>query len=208
MARKDKFDYFSAMEKIVGFACDEATALDKVLRNFDHDKIFDEMNAMHLIENEADKVNHEIYDRLAAEFITPIERDDILNLSQYLDEIVDSIEDVMMRLYMYDIHEMYAPALEMSSLIEKSTNALRVAMIEFGNFKKSETIKQLLIDVSDYEEAADKKYVMGIRHLHTEHTDDAVFLFTWENLLVRMEKCCDACAHAGDVMSTIIMKNT
>ena len=208
MARKDKFDYFEAMEKIVGLACEEAKALEKALQNFDPEKLFDQMNAMHLIENEADKVNHEIYDHLAAEFITPIERDDILNLSQMLDEIVDNIEDVMMRMYMYNVLEMYGPALDMVSLIEKSTNALRVAMIEFGNFKKSETIKQLLIDVSDYEEAADKKYVMGIRHLHTQHADDAVFLFTWENMLVRMEKCCDACAHAADTMSTIIMKNT
>lgn len=208
MSRKEKFDYFSAMEKIVGFACEEASTLDRVMREFNPDKIFDQMNAMHLIENEADKVNHEIYDRLASEFITPIERDDILNLSQQLDEIVDCIEDVMMRLYMYDIREMYSPALEISSLIEKSTNALRVAMIEFGNFKKSETIKQLLIDVSDYEETADKKFVMGIRHLHTKHKEDLEFINTWENMLVRMEKCCDACAHAGDMMSTIIMKNT
>ena len=208
MARKDKFDYFEAMGRIVGFACDEAQALEAAMRSFDPDKLFDQMNEMHIIENEADKVNHEIYDRLAAEFITPIERDDILNLAQQLDEIVDSIEDVAMRLYMYDIREMYDVALEMASLIERSCNALRVAMIEFGNFKKSETIKQLLIDVSDYEEAADKKYVMGIRHLHTLHSDNVMFVVTWENMMVRMEKCCDACAHAADLMSTIIMKNT
>ena len=205
---KGKYDYFEAFERIADLACQEARTLEAAMQDFNPDAIFDQMNAMHQIENAADGVNHELYERLAVEFITPIERDDILNLSQHLDDIVDSIEDVMMRLFMYDVKEIYPVALEVAALIVKECEALQVAMHDFRNFKKSNDMGKLLIQVSDYEEAADKKFVMAIRKLHVNHADDPMYVMTWENMMVRMEKCCDACAHVGDLMGSIIMKNT
>lgn len=208
MGKKNKFDYFDAMDRIVGYALEEAEQLQDILNNFDPDKVFDQMNDMHKIEDAADLVNHEIYDSLAKEFITPIDRDDIVNLSELLDDIVDSIEDVMMHIYMYDIKDVHPSAFDMVSLIEKSVNALKVAMVDFRNFKKSDSIKSLLVDVSDFEEAADKKYVMAIRRLHAMHPDSSMYVMTWENLISKMEKCCDACASCGDAMSQVIMKNS
>ncbi|MGI6216424.1 MAG: DUF47 domain-containing protein [Coriobacteriales bacterium] len=205
---KKKFDYFDAMEQVVGFACEEAKTLERVLNDFHPDSIFDEMNAMHVIENNADLVNHQIYNSLASEFLPPIERDDILLLVECLDDIVDNIEDVMISLYMYNVNEINRNALEIASLIEKSTNALRVAMVDFRNFKKSNTINTLLIDVSDYEDDADKKYVMAIRRLYTQNADRPLYISVWEKIITNMERCCDSCAHAGDVMSGIIMKNS
>ncbi len=205
---KSRYDYFEAFEQIVGYACDEAQALERVVMNFDPSTVFEEMNSMHVIENNADHVNHAIYKNLIDEFITVIERDDILLLAQCLDDIVDSIEDVLMTMYMYDVKEIFAPAIEIVSLIGKSTNALRIAMMDFRNFKKSPTLQTLLVDVSDYEEAADKKYVEAIRTLHVKYSHDPMYVMVWESLVRLMEKCCDKCAHAGDVMSTVIMKNS
>ncbi len=205
---KARYDYFDAMESIVEFACKGAEKLVYIVRNYDHEKIYEQMNEMHQIENDADIVNHEINNRLAVEFITPIDRDDILALAQCLDQVVDSIEELAMRFYMYDIKEMHHSATDMVMLIEKSVNALRVAMVDFKNFKKSKTIQKLLIDVSDYEEAADKTYVAALRKLHAEHRDDPLFVMEWDAVITRMEKCCDACAHAADMMSTIITKTS
>ena len=205
---KGRFDYFDAIENIVEYACKGAEKLVHIVRNYDPESIFEQMNEMHKIENDADIVNHEINDRLAVEFITPIDRDDILALSQCLDQVVDSIEELTMRFYMYDIQKMHHSATDMVMLIEKSVNALRVAMVDFKNFKKSKTIQKLLIDVSDYEEAADKTYVMALRRLHVEHRDDPLYVMEWDAVIARMEKCCDACAHAADMMSTIITKNS
>ncbi len=205
---KSRYDYFGAFEQIVGYACDESQVLERVVMDFDPDTLYDEMNAMHTIENNADHVNHAIYRNLIDEFITMIERDDIMQLAQYLDDIVDSIEDVIMTMYMYDVKEIFAPAVEMVSLICKSTNALRIAMVDFRNFKKSPTLQTLLVDVSDYEEAADKKYVYAIRTLHVKYAHDPMYVMVWESLIRLMEKCCDKCAQAGDLMSTVVMKNS
>ncbi|MGI6220304.1 MAG: DUF47 domain-containing protein [Coriobacteriales bacterium] len=206
---KDKFDYFKAFEEITELCCQEAATLLDSMKTFDPSRMFDDMNDLHRIENEADKINHAIYDHLAKEFITPIERDDILELADRLDDIADTIDDVMMRLFMYGITKIRAEGIEVAEIIVKSCELLREAMKDFASFKKKAgQINELLIEVSDLEDVADKRYVMAVRKLHIDYRDDPSYMFTWENMMVRLEKCCDACAHAGDTMRSIIMKNS
>lgn len=61
------------------------------------------MVTMHEIEHSADLEAHEITKRLAKEFITPIEREDILLLVHKIDDITDCIEDVLLHMYMYNV---------------------------------------------------------------------------------------------------------
>ncbi len=204
---RQRFDYFDAMAQIVDHACEGAEKLVKIVREYDSEKIFDDMTDMHQIENAADSINHAINDNLIKEFITPIDRDDILELAQYLDDVVDNIEELPMLFYVYDVHNMHHSATDMVMLIEKSVNALRIAMVDFKNFRKSKTIQKLLIDVSDYEEAADRTYVKTLHDLYVDHADDPLYVIIWDNIITRMEKCCDACSRAADKMSTIITKN-
>src|SRR5688572_22895517 len=46
---------------------------------------------MKQIENAADSLGHEIFERLTHTFITPIDREDIARLAHALDDIVDGI---------------------------------------------------------------------------------------------------------------------
>jgi uncharacterized protein Yka (UPF0111/DUF47 family) len=96
----------------------------------------------------------------------------------------------------------------MAALMEKSTAKLYEAMQDFGNFKKSKQLAQILITVNDYEEEADRIYLESIHDLYVNHKDDPIYVLTWNNLFTRMEKCVDSCEHVADVMHTIILKNT
>jgi uncharacterized protein Yka (UPF0111/DUF47 family) len=81
-------------------------------------------------------------------------------------------------------------------------------MQDFGNFKKSKQLNKILIDINDYEEEADRLYLKSMRDLYVNHSNDPIYVLTWNNLFMLMEKCVDACEHVADVMSTIILKNT
>jgi uncharacterized protein Yka (UPF0111/DUF47 family) len=205
---KIKFDYFDAFERIAEFACKEAELLRQIYTDFNPETLLENLTKAHEIENSADEENHEIYKHLATEFVTPIDREDIIELSQHLDNIVDYIEDVVQRLYMFNITAIPATAIEIAPLIEKSATALYAALKDFRNFKKSKTLDQLLISVNDYEEEADKVYLQAIRNLYTNHTDDPVYILAWNNIHTLMEKCVDACENAATAMGTIIMKNS
>ena len=208
MSKKHKFDYFDAFEKQSAMAVKEAELLIEAIENFtEAEDLRGIMDRAHQIEHEGDEVNHAIFKTVATDFITPIEREDIINMSQYLDNIIDYIEDVMQRFYMYDVHFMHDDALEFARLIKKSCVALDKAMDDFRNFKKSKKFKELIIDVNSYEEEADQLLIKVIRDLHTKDCDKPMRVLVWSQIFNRMEKCSDACEHAADSMSTILLKN-
>ena len=207
MAR-EKFDYFDALKQQGSFAHEEALMLIEVLRNFDPAELPSMTEAVHEIENAADQQVHELFTHIATEFLTPIDREDIAEIAQRLDDIVDYIDDVVQQLYMFNIQEVFQPAFEMADLIEKATTALVEALKEFRNFKKSKLLSDRIIFVNDLEEEADKLYLQTIRDLYVNYADNPVFILAWSNMFLRMERCIDACENVTDIMSTITLKNT
>ena len=73
-------------------------------------------------------------DRLAKEFIPPIEREDIITLGQNIDEITDKLEDVLLRVYMNHVEEIEPEALEMMDIIIKCCEGVRDLTREFADF--------------------------------------------------------------------------
>ena len=208
MGKRDKFDYFDAFEKQTDVAVQEAELLIEAIESFtEAEHLKEVMERAHELEHKGDEINHAIFKTVATDFITPIEREDIINMSQYLDNIIDYIEDVMQRFYMYDVHFIHHDALEFAHLIKKSCVALDKAMEDFRNFKKSKMFKQLIIDVNDYEEEADQLYMTVIRKLHTHDRENPMRVLVWSQIFDRMEKCCDSCEHAADTMNSILLKN-
>jgi predicted phosphate transport protein (TIGR00153 family) len=204
---KVKFDYFNALERQGEYACEEARKLVDILRDFDPSTLPEHLDAMHEIENAADTQNHEIFTRLAKEFITPIDREDIIEMAHRLDDIVDYTEDVLQQIYMYDIQTLYERALPMAVLMERASTALYGALGEFRNFKKSAALAERVIEVNNFEEEADKLYTDSIRDLYMNYADNPLYILTWSNVFSRMERCIDACENVADMMATILLKN-
>jgi uncharacterized protein Yka (UPF0111/DUF47 family) len=163
---------------------------------------------MHEIEHAADGVNHEIFQHLATEFVTPIDREDIANIAHLLDNIIDYIEDVCQLLYITNVSYVPRDAVEMAVLIEKSCEALVAVLRDFRNFKKSKTLNQLLVNVNDYEEEGDRLFIEATRDLYVNHPDEPLYVIAWNNIYARMEKCTDACENAAEAIMTIILKNS
>ena len=208
MGRKHKFDYFGAFEQHSKLAVAESALLVETIEQFTEASALEEnTQKAHEIEHEGDTINHKIFKTVATDFITPIDREDIIEMCQALDDIVDDIEDVMLRFYMYDIHFMHDQAIEFAKLIQGSCEALDKAMCDFRNFKKSKKFKSLIIEVNTYEEEADQLLMHVIRDLHTTDCENTMRVMVWSRIFEHMENCADATEHAADCMSTILLKN-
>lgn len=209
MAKKDRFNYFDAFESQVAVAEEEIEVLIEAIENFSTaDDLQPVLEKAHEIEHRGDEINHIILTNVSTDFITPIERGDIIELAQNLDTLTDMIEGIIQRFYMFDIHFMHPQAIEFAQIIRKSLKALRKAMGTFREFKKVKKIRAMVEDVNQLEEQADALYVETIRHLYTvDALNDAVRVEVWSRLFDRLEATCDACETVADTMATIMLKN-
>ncbi len=205
---KNRVEYFDAFEKLTDLAGQASTILIDSLENFTKSsKLIDALRTMHDIENQGDDITHGIYEYSAVDFMPPIDREDIVELSQSLDDLIDFIEDVLTHMYMYDIQVIPDDALKFTTLIKKSCKALSKAMAEFHNFKKSKKFMQMLVDINTYEEEADTLYQNTVRRLFTIDNTDVMHVLVWSRIFERMEKCCNECEHASNILATILVKN-
>ncbi|MEG2018127.1 MAG: DUF47 family protein [Clostridium sp.] len=207
MGKKKGNDYFEMMAELVTYSCEAASLLNEILKDFDAAQLEEKLEKMHEIEHTADIKKHDMMNKLVKEFITPIERGDIIELSHQIDNVTDAVEDVLVRLYMFNITSLRSEALEFCSIIIESCTKLKILMDEFRNYKKSTTIRDLIIDINALEEEADRLYTKSMRNLFT-NSKDPIEIITWKDNFYFFEKCCDACEAAADVVECVIMKNS
>ena len=212
MAKKSRgFDYFEEFHKLSQLCVDISEILVEAVDNWTTaSAIIPQLEKAHEIENQGDIINHGIYEAAATDFVTPIERDDILEMAQSLDNVIDDIEDVMKEFYMYDARFMAAGTQDFARLIHKSCVALEKALQDFRDFKKSKTFRESMMAINECEEEGDRVYLKVVRDLHTLEGNDQqpMRVMVWSRIFRGMEGCCDACEHVADTMSTVMLRNS
>lgn len=207
MSKKSKdTDYFEYFRKSAEYAKNAAVLLDDIFRDYDKATFREKRMKMHQLEHEADMNRHSMIEQLAKEFIPPIEREDIVALAQELDNVVDSIDDVVLRVYMFDIERIPSEAQRFTELIIRCTEALYEALAELRNFKKSQTLKDMLITVNNIESEGDALHSKSVHDLF-KIGDDPLIVLSWMKIFDGCEDCLDACEDAVDIIESIVMKN-
>ncbi len=207
MAKNKRNDYFELLTSQAEFCVKAAAVLERSLCNFDASKVNEVYKEIHKVENDADILHHDILTRLSAEFITPIDQEDILRLVQIIDDVTDAIDEVTLDFYMYNITELPVGADEFSKLVTSCVKALHAAISELKNFKKPEKLRANIVEMNHAESDADSVYAQSIHTLFSSDADSKK-LIGGTKVFDRLENCCDLCEHAADVIEQIIIKNT
>jgi len=206
MAKSDKF-YFDNFAQCTSLAKQAAEYLVSCLENYDPEKIEDMLREMHVFEHSADIKKHEMNETLAKAFVTPVDREDLDMMSHQLDNVLDLLEEVLQKIYIYDIKEIEPAAIEYAKQLVRACDLLCEIMSEFENFKKSKRLHALVIECNDVEEECDKLYLYTMHSL-TENSTDVLRTVSWYKIFDRFEACADACEHVSDCVGSIVMKNT
>ena len=203
--RKEEF-YFKNLCNCVEISYDAAKMLRDIMDDFDKDTIKEKVNAMHELEQKGDNQKHKMMEALSQAFITPIEREDLIALSNYLDDITDAVEDVLLQIYMCDVEKIRKDVMPMIILLQECIRELGKVLKELEDFKHSKTIGKYIINVNDLEEKGDQLFVENMHCLYQE--GDIRTIVTWRKIYECLENCMDTCEHAADIVSTVMMKNS
>jgi len=207
MARKQSFNYFNGFVDLAEFACQSAVLVDIILNDFSQEQLPQQMEKIHELEHAADEKNHDIFHALAKEFIPPLEIEDISAISHRLDDVVDCIEDIVIKLYAYNVKKIHPAAIQFSKIIVRCCEKLKEATQEFAHYKKNENLKNSIIEVNRLESEGDELYTSAMHELHSGKTDIAEVL-VWSRMLDGMEKVCDMTESVSNLLYGTVMKNS
>lgn len=206
MAKGDKF-YFENFVACAAIAKDASSYLVECLEDYNPEIIVAMLEKMHNFEHSADMKKHEMREALAKAFVTPVDREDLDMLSHQLDTVLDLIEEVLQKLYIYNIKTIEPSAIEYAKNLVRACNLLGEIMADFENFKKSKKLQPLIVELNDVEEECDKLYLKTMHEL-TKNTSDVLTTISWYKIFDCFEACADACEHVSECVGSIVLKNT
>ncbi len=198
------FENFVAAAEQSGRA---AVYLADFLKNYKTENLETAIREVHALEHEGDKKKHEMSAALAKAFVTPVDREDLALISQNIDDVTDSIEEVLQQLYMNDIKGILPEAIEFADKIVRCCTLMTEMLREFPNFKKPARLHEMVIELNHAEEECDELYLRAVRAVRTHRTEVLDIIF-WREIYDCLEACADACEHVGDCVETVVMKNT
>ena len=206
MAAKNDSYYFNTFSECAVLASEAAQVLHTVLTKFNSNEIDEIMWKLHDVEHKADEKKHDMLSALLKAFITPIERDDIIKLSQAIDDITDAVEDVVIQINMDQVKLIRPDSIEFSELLIRCCKRVEELLEEFRNFKKSKLIKDIIIEINRIEEEGDQLYISVMKNLHAT-SKDPIEIIVWRDIYKAFENVCDSCEDVANIVESIVIGN-
>ena len=207
MANKADRFYYENFREAAEHCCRAADYLVECLSSYKPDRIREMLEKMHEIEHSADKKKHEMSAALAKAFVTPIDREDLAELSQNIDEVCDVIEEILQKFYINQIQTVTRDGLLFAKKIADCCRLMKDMLSELENFKKPEKLHAMIVELNHTEEECDAIYLESALRVR-EQRSDVLEIVAWREIYHCMESCADACEHVADSVETIVMKNT
>ncbi|MCE5300526.1 MAG: DUF47 family protein [Spirochaetia bacterium] len=160
---------------------------------------------MREIEHNGDKMAYAIIDNLNKTFITPFDREDIHSLAKKLDDVNDILNTIVSRMKIYKMKKPNKYLVEFSEIIEKSIEALGIAVRGLRDTKKMNIVINACKEVSRYESAGDKLRDTALGELIEKEKDPIEFI-KWKEIGQEAETVLDICKVVAHTVETILVK--
>lgn len=205
--KKKKDYFFESFVELANYAKEAFLILEKGLKDFNASKAEELKNNVHLVEHKADLDKREIEEKLAKEFITPIDREDIFLLLDKIDDITDAIDEISYKLYIRNYDKLPS---QINDFVAKSKEAILIMIELLHNMDKISSkniIDPLTHKILDIEEEVDKLYEDNVRDLYKEEHNSYRELVMNEKVFSYFEYLTDKCRDVTKQIQIIMYKN-
>jgi uncharacterized protein len=202
LPREEKFfDLFIEVAK----RCNEGAGHLKELLSGKPDRQAYCIESIKRLEHEADQVTHEVVNRLARTFITPIDREDIHLLASDLDDVIDRIDGTARRILIFKLTDAPAPGvLGLCDVIQRITAVIVQGVTKLRN--DHQAVIACSIEAKKLEEEGDAIYQKVLAQLF-EDERDPIKLIKWKEIYDTLETTIDQAEDVANDLESIALKH-
>lgn len=194
-------DFFVLFRKQAALVREGCSQLLEMVTAFD--RLEERAKQLKEVEHRADVVTHEIFERLNRTFITPLEREDIHQLASNLDDVLDAVEAIGSRLFLFQVGQPPAEALRMATILTECAAQIEQAV---DNLKQMNNLISFTMEINRLENEAD-----GISRQVTvdlfSGKHDLLDVMRWKEIYGRLEGAADKCEDVANAIESIVVKS-
>lgn len=156
------------------------------------------------LEHKGDELTHRVIDELNKTFITPIDREDIHDLSAALDDVLDLIDSTAIRIVLFRIAEPIKGVPEMCAVLLSQAMEMGAAV---SNLQDNDHVVERCIEINRLENDADRLFQSAIASLFDE-VKDPIDVIKRKEIIETLEAATDKAEDVANVLESIIVKNS
>jgi uncharacterized protein len=158
------------------------------------------------IEHDGDLITHNIFSELNSTFVTPLDREDIHELTSALDDVLDHIDGCAHRFAMYKITRVPKAFSQLIDVLLLSIDELKNGVHLLRNLNKTDLLQDSFKMVNEYENQADEIFDQAVADLFAKEKN-AIQIIKLKEILVGLETATDKCEDAANVLEGILIKH-
>lgn len=204
-------NFFEMFDQHATQIVEAAHAFSKMVANYSD---VEKRNAHHHevdeAERAADRITHEVSRALHKTFITPIDRDQIHQLINTMDDVADLIQDSAETMALYDVRHMTEDILRLTDLSVKCCERLKDAVALIGKVRDAVTAEATLktcAEIDKLESDADHVMRAAMSRLFREEPDVRE-LIKLKAVYELLETITDRCEDAANLIEGIVLENS
>jgi predicted phosphate transport protein (TIGR00153 family) len=168
-----------------------------------HDRIHKEIKE---VEHIGDEITDRSFQALNKSFITPFDREDIHELTAYIDDVVDSIDGVSRRICLYRPKKLMEVYKEMAEMIHAAALEIQICIECLNDVAANKKeILQACEKVKQIEHKTDEYYYVAVAELFEKEKDTAELLKN-NKILEILERTVDEEEDVTDIIRSILIK--
>jgi len=161
---------------------------------------------IHDVEHEGDELVHRLMDRLNKSFITPLDREDIHELTSRLDDVLDYVDAVAKRLVTFKISTPTHHAVELGRIIVRGAEETAVGIALLRDLSKSDAIIRQCAKINQLENDADQVMRDALNDLFNGGAKDPLEVIKWKDIYEHLELATDKCEDVANIIESVLVK--
>jgi uncharacterized protein Yka (UPF0111/DUF47 family) len=155
------------------------------------------------LEHEGDQLTHRLFTIIDRTFITPLDKEDISELTSAIDQVLDGTYGASDRLVLLKIQRPSQYMQEFTNLLLTACQEIYKGVVELHKGKR-ESLLEHSEAISNCEHEGDNIYRLAIANLFD--TDDAIEIIKLKEIYETLESALDRCRDVADVIEDIALK--
>jgi len=175
----------------------------EALWNYAENSTKENANVVRDLEREADELRRILIQELDQTFVTPMDREDIYDLSRAIDDVVDYANTTVDEMEIYDVKgDEHIKG--MVNILRKAARELNDAVKILKNYPK--IASEHAVKAKSYENQIEKAYHLALADLFKGM--DTVYMLKMREIYRHLSNAADRGDEAANIISSIVMKHT
>lgn len=198
--------FFDLFDQLAGKVLDAARKLEEMLERWDNIEV--RVREMKDLEHECDAITHRTFDKLNLTFITPLEREDIHELTSRLDDIVDHIDSTASRLFIYGVKKPTDEAKLLAQVLTRTCIEVQKAVAGLRNLKDPELLSRTSVEINRLENESDDILRLALKRLFEQKNGDVLEVIKLKEIYEKLESAVDRCEDVANVIQAVVLRHT